>query len=78
MLFSCWDSLQPLFFGFSANESGEAERLFPVERKLGKGGSLSQSLCHMGNQLPDYQRIAPDVKLGRNVRIHGFVNLYGC
>lgn len=23
-------------------------------------------------------RIAPDVKLGRDVRIHGFVNLYGC
>jgi len=25
-----------------------------------------------------YQLIAPDVKLGLNVRIHGFVNLYGC
>ena len=24
------------------------------------------------------QLIAPDVKLGRDVRIHGFVNLYGC
>lgn len=23
-------------------------------------------------------RIAPDVKLGTNVKIHGFVNLYGC
>ena len=23
-------------------------------------------------------RIAPDVRLGRDVRIHGFVNLYGC
>ena len=23
-------------------------------------------------------RIAPDVKLGRNVKIHAFVNLYGC
>jgi acetyltransferase-like isoleucine patch superfamily enzyme len=32
----------------------------------------------VNKQLPDYQRIAPDVKLGRNVRIHGFVNLYGC
>jgi acetyltransferase-like isoleucine patch superfamily enzyme len=32
----------------------------------------------MSNQLPDYQRIASDVKLGRNVRIHAFVNLYGC
>ncbi len=24
------------------------------------------------------QRIAPDVRLGKNVRLHGFVNLYGC
>jgi acetyltransferase-like isoleucine patch superfamily enzyme len=32
----------------------------------------------MSNQPADYQRIAPDVQLGRNVRIHGFVNLYGC
>jgi acetyltransferase-like isoleucine patch superfamily enzyme len=29
-------------------------------------------------QQPDYQRIAPDVKLGRDVRIFAFVNLYGC
>ncbi|MCS7089165.1 MAG: acyltransferase [Verrucomicrobiota bacterium] len=27
---------------------------------------------------PEFCRIAPDVKLGRNVRIHAFVNLYGC
>jgi acetyltransferase-like isoleucine patch superfamily enzyme len=26
----------------------------------------------------DYCRIAPDVKLGSDVIIHGFVNLYGC
>ena len=26
----------------------------------------------------DYCRIAPDVKLGRNVIFHAFVNLYGC
>ena len=26
----------------------------------------------------DYLRIAPDVKLGENVRIYAFVNLYGC
>jgi acetyltransferase-like isoleucine patch superfamily enzyme len=26
----------------------------------------------------DYQRIAPDVRLGRDVRIFAFVNLYGC
>ena len=25
-----------------------------------------------------HQAVAPDVKLGRNVRIHAFVNLYGC
>lgn len=32
----------------------------------------------MSDRLPAYQLIAPDVKLGRNVRITGFVNLYGC
>src|ERR1700736_837801 len=32
----------------------------------------------MSNQLPDYRRIAPDVKFGRDVRIYAFVNLYGC
>jgi UDP-2-acetamido-3-amino-2,3-dideoxy-glucuronate N-acetyltransferase len=26
----------------------------------------------------DYCRISPDVKLGRNVRVFAFVNLYGC
>lgn len=26
----------------------------------------------------DYARIAPDVKLGKDVVIHAFVNLYGC
>ncbi|MGO9271826.1 MAG: acyltransferase [Terriglobia bacterium] len=26
----------------------------------------------------EFCRIAPDVKLGRNVSIHAFVNLYGC
>lgn len=26
----------------------------------------------------DFCRIAPDVKLGRNVKIYSFVNLYGC
>ncbi len=25
-----------------------------------------------------FQRIAPDVKMGKNVSIHGFSNLYGC
>jgi acetyltransferase-like isoleucine patch superfamily enzyme len=30
------------------------------------------------SQPPLYQRIAPDVKLGKGVRIHAFTNLYGC
>src|ERR1700747_804557 len=32
----------------------------------------------MSGALSLQQLIAPDVKLGRNVRIHGFANLYGC
>lgn len=32
----------------------------------------------MSSQPADYRRIAADVQLGRDVRIHGFVNLYGC
>lgn len=31
-----------------------------------------------GSAGPEFSRIAPDVKLGRDVQIHGFVNLYGC
>ncbi len=30
------------------------------------------------SEQPTYQRIAPDVKLGRDVRVFAFVNLYGC
>jgi UDP-2-acetamido-3-amino-2,3-dideoxy-glucuronate N-acetyltransferase len=32
----------------------------------------------MNNQLPHYKRISADVKLGRDVQIFAFVNLYGC
>ncbi len=32
----------------------------------------------MSQPLPDYKRIAPDVKLGNNVKVFAFVNLYGC
>jgi UDP-3-O-[3-hydroxymyristoyl] glucosamine N-acyltransferase len=32
----------------------------------------------MSGEPAAHQVIAPDVKLGRNVRIHAFVNLYGC
>lgn len=27
---------------------------------------------------PQFQRIAPDVKIGKNTKIYAFVNLYGC
>jgi acetyltransferase-like isoleucine patch superfamily enzyme len=39
------------------------------------------SLATEGSQqskLPEFSRIAPDVKLGKDVRIFAFVNLYGC
>jgi len=32
----------------------------------------------MSSNPQTFQRIAPDVKLGRNVRIYDFTNLYGC
>ena len=32
----------------------------------------------MSSPLPDFQRVAPDVKLGEDVRLFAFVNLYGC
>ena len=32
----------------------------------------------MSGSAQKYQRIAPDVKLGKNVRIFDFTNLYGC
>ena len=31
------------------------------------------------NSVPEsFQRVAPDVKIGRNVRLYAFTNLYGC
>ena len=32
----------------------------------------------MAQEMPTFNRIAPDVKLGKGVRIFGFANLYGC
>ncbi len=32
----------------------------------------------MSTPWPDFQRVAPDVKLGQGVRLFAFVNLYGC
>jgi acetyltransferase-like isoleucine patch superfamily enzyme len=31
-----------------------------------------------GAYMREYCRIAPDVKMGQNVTVHAFVNLYGC
>lgn len=36
---------------------------------------MSAQIMHDGSHL---KKIAPDVKLGRNVRIYDFTNLYGC
>ena len=30
------------------------------------------------SELPIYNRVAEDVRLGRDVKLYGFVNLYGC
>ena len=32
----------------------------------------------MNTALPEHSRVAPDVKLGRGVKLYAFVNLYGC
>jgi acetyltransferase-like isoleucine patch superfamily enzyme len=57
----------------AAEQSGRSE-----EAEAGKGSQLEAFTCQMNSPLPHYQRIAPDVILGRNVRIFAFVNLYGC
>jgi acetyltransferase-like isoleucine patch superfamily enzyme len=41
-------------------------------------GRLGYPAAMSSAGMPEFARIAPDVKLGRNVRIHAFVNLYGC
>ncbi|HLX68629.1 MAG TPA: acyltransferase [Verrucomicrobiae bacterium] len=32
----------------------------------------------MSSASDSFQRVSPDVKLGKNVRLHAFTNLYGC
>ena len=32
----------------------------------------------MSDTSPDFKRVSADVKLGRNVQMYAFVNLYGC
>jgi acetyltransferase-like isoleucine patch superfamily enzyme len=47
-------------------------------------GTCSTDGCSIGNEissrskLSEFSRIAPDVKLGKDVQIFTFVNLYGC
>jgi len=38
---------------------------------------MSESITDMSYKM-EFCRIAPDVKLGENVKIHAYVNLYGC
>jgi acetyltransferase-like isoleucine patch superfamily enzyme len=39
---------------------------------------VMESSTHERSERGDFVRIAPDVRLGRDVVIHAFVNLYGC
>ena len=39
---------------------------------------LDLAVADAARRAPEYSRIADDVKLGRNVRVFAFVNLYGC
>jgi UDP-2-acetamido-3-amino-2,3-dideoxy-glucuronate N-acetyltransferase len=48
--------------------AGGADRRSFTSHSLSKGQAV----------ISDFSRIAPDVVLGRDVRIPGFVNLYGC
>lgn len=43
-----------------------------VEVAHGQSFAATPTIC------PEFSRIAPDVKIGKDVRIFGFVNLYGC
>ena len=66
------------------NLGNRKEENFPSGRQkaaVEASGSHTTSFCKfnpMSSSQPPFQRIAPDVKLGRNVRLYGFVNLYGC
>lgn len=45
--------------------------------RLSESGTGAPDLSP-GRSVPEFSRIAADVKMGANVAIHGFVNLYGC
>src|SRR5437867_4240107 len=48
----------------------------PPSRRSATGRLMSEGTADERDAL--LRRIAPDVKLGRNVRLYAFVNLYGC
>ena len=50
----------------------------PQHEKVGMEDEPVSSTVQRTIPLPDFARIAPDVRLGRDVRIFAFVNLYGC
>jgi acetyltransferase-like isoleucine patch superfamily enzyme len=66
------------------NLGNRKEENFPAGRQkaaVEASGSHATSFFKfnpMSSSQQPFQRIAPDVKLGRNVRLYGFVNLYGC
>jgi acetyltransferase-like isoleucine patch superfamily enzyme len=66
------------------NLGNRKEENFPSDRQkaaVEASGSHATSRFKfkpMSSSQQPLQRIAPDVKLGTNVRIYGFVNLYGC
>src|SRR6478672_2999223 len=59
-----------------ATERGQ--RTSERQRITRSGGSESQPYRSVNNPDQLFQRIAPNVKLGRRVKIFAFTNLYGC
>jgi acetyltransferase-like isoleucine patch superfamily enzyme len=49
-----------------------------VERKMSERDAPGEASLDPATRHEEYSRIAPDVHFGDNVRIFGFVNLYGC
>ncbi len=58
----------------------EGDALLSPSNKSGDDGASpsSKTVTTMTHSFSSLQQIAPDVKLGKNVRIYGPVNLYGC
>ena len=62
-----------------AGETGSQVSAGGAERQgFAAHRNSAELLRLMAATTQSYQQIAPDVKLGRGVRIYGFTNLYGC